>query len=82
MRIHFELYASLMAYLPQPSSRHRATLEVADDCTPLQLLDTHGVPREQAHLVCVNGVFVPIEERDKPLNEGDVLAVWPPVAGG
>jgi molybdopterin converting factor small subunit len=57
-------------------------LEVADDATPNQLLDMHAVPREQAHLVCVNGVFSPPEERDKPLREGDVLAVWPPVAGG
>lgn len=82
MQIHFELYASLMGYLPKNSTRHRATLEAPSDVTPNQLLDIHGVPREQAHLVCLNGIYVPTEDRDKPLKEGDVLAVWPPVAGG
>ena len=82
MQVHFELYASLMAYLPQPSSRHRATVEVPDDATPNRLLTLYGVPREQAHLVCLNGVYVPVEERDRPLSAGDVLAIWPPVAGG
>ena len=82
MIIHFELYASLMSYLPERSSRHRVTLEVPVDFTPNRLLDTHGVPRHEAHLVSRNGVFVPVSERDDPLSDGDVLAVWPPVAGG
>ena len=35
------------------------------------------------HLVLVNGVFVPPDERaGKCLDNGDVLAVWPPIAGG
>lgn len=82
MQVHFELYASLMAHLPQPSTRHRATVEVPDGATPNQLLATYGVPEEQVHLVVRNGIFVPLEERDEPLSAGDVLAVWPPVAGG
>ena len=82
MLIHFELYASLMAYLPERSSRHRVTLQVSDDMTPNRLLDLHAVPRQQAHLLCVNGEFVPAGERDNPLHEGDVVSVWPPVAGG
>jgi len=35
------------------------------------------------HMVLVNGVYVAPEERsDKKLEEGDHLAIWPPVAGG
>ena len=35
------------------------------------------------HLVLVNGVYVPPAERaTRTLEEGDVLAIWPPIAGG
>jgi sulfur carrier protein ThiS len=35
------------------------------------------------HLVLVNGSFVPPEQRaTRELVEGDVLAIWPPIAGG
>jgi len=33
--------------------------------------------------VLVNGVFVqPADRLSRRLNEGDVLAIWPPIAGG
>jgi len=37
---------------------------------------------EQAYLVLVNGVYIAEEDRDRPLADGDVMAAWPPVAGG
>ena len=83
MRIHFELYASLMRYLPAQADRHRVTVEVPAEVTPHQLLERFGIPRDEARLVVLNGVFVPPSARDSArLREGDVLAVWPPVAGG
>ena len=83
MRIRLELYASLMQYLPPNADRHRATVEVPDGTTAHALLDRFRVPREQAHLVLRNGVFLQPEERDADLlREGDVIAAWPPVAGG
>ena len=83
MRVRLELYASLMQYLPPDADRHRATLEVPADTTAHALLDRFCVPREQAHLVLRNGVFLHPEERDADvLQEGDVIAAWPPVAGG
>jgi molybdopterin converting factor small subunit len=57
-------------------------LDVDDSTSAHDLIDTYGVPREMAHLVVVNGIFTPPEKRDEPLKEGDVLAIWPPVAGG
>lgn len=83
MRIHFELYASLMQYLPTNADRHRVTLDAPDGITPHQVLDRFGVPRKDAKLIVLNGVFVAGSERDSvQLREDDVLAVWPPVAGG
>ncbi|MCP5300845.1 MAG: MoaD/ThiS family protein [Chromatiaceae bacterium] len=83
MRIRLELYASLMGYLPAGSDRHASTCDLPDGSTAHVLLDRYGVPRDKAHLVLRNGVYLHQEQRDaQPLADGDVIAVWPPVAGG
>ena len=83
MRIQLELYASLMQYLPPEAVRHRVAVEVDPGTTAHALLDRYRVPFAQAHLVLRNGVFLHREEREQTLlEEGDVIAVWPPVAGG
>jgi sulfur carrier protein ThiS len=83
MRIQLKLFANLSEYLP-PGARHNtAEVEVGEGTTPHQVMDLYRIPRDQAHLVVVNGVFVAPEQRDSPsLKEGDALALWPPVAGG
>jgi len=81
--VQLELYASLMRFLPPDAERHRIRLDVVAGTTAHDLLDRYQVPREQAHLVLRNGVFLHAGERDDlALGEGDVIAVWPPVAGG
>ena len=83
MRVQLELYASLMKHLPPEAVRHRVVVEVEPGTTAHALLERYRVPFEQAHLVLRNGVFLHQEERDRALlEEGDVIAVWPPVAGG
>jgi len=83
MQVQLELYASLMKHLPPEADRHRVTLDVAPGTTAHALLDRYQVPFEQAHLVLRNGVFLHQHERDQTaLQDGDVVAVWPPVAGG
>jgi sulfur carrier protein ThiS len=83
MRVRLELYASLMRYLPAEADRHKLSVEVEAGVTAQALLDRYGVPREQSHLVLRNGVFLYPEQRESALLEdGDVIAAWPPVAGG
>ena len=82
MQITFKLFATLAAYLPPTAVRHAVTLEVDDTATPNELIDRFAVPRAEVHLVLVNGVYLAAKDRDKPLREGDALAIWPPVAGG
>ena len=71
-----------MEYLPPSAHKHAVALEVDDTVTPNQLIDRFALPRSQVHLVLVNGVYLAEAERDRPLREGDALAIWPPVAGG
>lgn len=84
MTITLKLYASLQDLLPAGTKRNAAPIEIADDASLNSIIDHYRVPRELAHLVLVNGVFVCDADRDAPgaLNAGDVLAIWPPVAGG
>lgn len=84
MRITFKLYASLGQHLPpEHRSGNQMALEVTEGATILQVIEPFGLPMKLVHLVLVNGHFVPPEERaTRQLVEGDVLAIWPPIAGG
>ena len=84
MKITFKLYASLTDYLPADKRRgNEMALEVADGATIDQVLKPFALPPKMVHLVLVNGHFIGPEQRgSKGLVEGDVLAIWPPIAGG
>ena len=84
MKITFKLYASLTEYLPAAArTSNRVELEVPPEATLLQIIEPYGLPMKLVHLVLVNGVYVPPEQRaTRTFVEGDVLAIWPPIAGG
>ncbi len=83
MRVTVKLYATLSDYLPAGSKANRVELEVADGACVQGVLQQFALPAKLTHLVLVNGVFVPPEARaTSVLQEGAVLAVWPPIAGG
>ena len=84
MSITFKLYATLQDLLPSNAVKNAARIEVASDVSLNELIDRFRVPRELAHLVLVNGVFHCDEDRDlrNTLKPDDVVAIWPPVAGG
>lgn len=71
-----------MNYLPSEAVKNVVALDVEEGTTPYQLIDRYAVPRNQVHLVLINGVYVDESGRDCPLKENDTLAIWPPVAGG
>jgi molybdopterin converting factor small subunit len=83
MKVQLKLFASLSDFLPPNATQNSAEVEVPDGATPRQVMDLCRVPHAQAHLVVLNGVFVPPSQRDRiRLSAGDTLALWPPVAGG
>lgn len=83
MKITLKLYASLGAFLPPGAKRNMIEVEIKDGATIGDVLAQHQVPRENCHLILVNGTFTPPAlAGTRKLADGDALAVWPPVAGG
>lgn len=83
MQVNIEFYASLMKYLPPGKSRFRREIKVDDGLILNQLIQQFHISLAEAHIVLVNGHYVEGEDRaNRVLVEGDVVSIWPPVAGG
>ncbi len=84
IHVTLKLYASLTQYLPERFRRSLAMpMEVVASASIESLIAPLGMPAGLVKLVVLNGVFVPPSQRPtKRFVEGDVLAIWPPVAGG
>lgn len=84
MKITFKLFASLTDYLPQAVRySNQMDLEVASGATVLQVIAPFGLPQNMVHLVLINGKYMaPADRASVALQPGDVVAIWPPIAGG
>ena len=83
MKLKLKLYASLKQYLPAGTPQNEAELEISEGTSVQVVLDDLNMPDGVYKLVLVNGVFINPEDRvSRCFVENDVLAIWPPVAGG
>ncbi|TVO59495.1 MULTISPECIES: MoaD/ThiS family protein [Denitromonas] len=83
MKLKFKLFASLTDYLPADRKGNIVDLDLPAGTTIQTVIDQYRVPEKSAHLVLVNGRFIPPAARaSHVLEENDELAIWPPVAGG
>ncbi len=84
MNVTLKLYATLSDYLPDGARASNAlSLEVKPGTTVSRLIEEYRLPPKLTHLVLINGAFVPPQARaTRALQDGDVLAIWPPIAGG
>ncbi len=84
MKITLKMYAHLGDLLPPNALKNRSEIEVDEGVTLNEIIDRFQVPRPMAHLVLLNGVFICDTDRDQrgQIKADDVLAIWPPVAGG
>ncbi|MEK9555836.1 MAG: MoaD/ThiS family protein [Gammaproteobacteria bacterium] len=78
-----KLYASLSEFLPSGAVDNKAQIEVGDSDSIAVIIEKFNLPDRLVHLVLVNGVYIEPEDRpSRILAPGEVLAIWPPVAGG
>ncbi len=83
MKLRVKLYASLKPYLPEGTPKNEADIEIPRGASVQSVLDGFNMPEGLYKLVLVNGIFIYPEERaSRCFVEDDVLAIWPPVAGG
>lgn len=79
MKIEVRLFATLAAYLPDEGDGRSATLEVADPSTVADVIRSLRIPDDTPFLTMLNGRDATL---DQPLADGDVLSLFPPLAGG
>ncbi len=83
MKIKLKMFATLGEFLPPGAKDNQIEIEVPDEATPQSVIDRFRIPPELSHLVLINGVYLSPEQRnERVLRAGEVLAVFPPVAGG
>jgi molybdopterin converting factor small subunit len=79
MEIEVKLFATLRDYLPKGSSRFSCKMEVDDSTRVQEILSRLKIPEEIPKIILINGVH---GKREQTLKDGDVLSIFPPVAGG
>ena len=84
MKITLKLFATLTDYLPPEAHRsNQIALDADPRASVLDIIEPYGLPPKLVHLLLVNGKYIAPEQRaTHTLAEGDVLAIWPPIAGG
>ena len=79
MRIDVQLHATLATFLPPGSREGVAVLELPEGSTVADIVHRLGIPPALSRVVLINGHDV---EDDATLRPGDVVDVFPPLAGG
>lgn len=85
MKIGLKLMATIAHLMPPgPQVAHKVEIDVDEDVTLNDIIEKHKVAPELAHLVLINGTYIEPHQRNQPglIRENDVVAIWPPVAGG
>jgi molybdopterin synthase sulfur carrier subunit len=79
VRVEVQLFATLAAFLPPDGRDGAATLDVPDRSTVRDLIRRLALPADLERVTLVNGGDA---TPDQALRSGDVVAVFPPLAGG
>ena len=79
MEIEVKLFATLRDYLPQGSGLFSCKMEIDGQTRVEDILGKLKIPEEMPKIILINGVH---GKKDQVLKEGDILSVFPPVAGG
>ena len=79
MELEVKLFANFQEYLPLGSEKYSCRLELEEGTTIGQVVGKLKIPDSVPMITLVNGIHRTFEDR---LDPGDVLSIFPPVAGG
>lgn len=79
MTVEVHLFATLGAYLPEGSEGDSVVVAMPDGATVADVVRSLRIPPDQPSITVVNGHDA---EPEHVLTDGDVLSMFPPLAGG
>ena len=79
MRMEIKLFANFREYLPPGSDKYSCWVELEEGSTIDQALEQLKIPVSIPMITLVNGLHRTFEDI---LHPGDILSIFPPVAGG
>jgi sulfur carrier protein len=74
MKVEIRLFASLQKYGPAQEK-----IDLEEGTTVGDFLESVGIPPSEVAIVLVNGRHA---QNEQPLDDGETIAVFPPIAGG
>jgi len=81
--ITLKLFASLAKSSAENIAGEIKQIPLLEDDTINSLVNRVNLGDKNLHLVILNGVYINKEDRPtQRLNDGDTLAMWPPIVGG
>lgn len=79
MKVEVHLFATLARFLPARAIGDGITLSLPEGVKVADVVRRLDLPADLDYLTVVNGLDAAL---DHPLAEGDVLSLFPPLAGG
>ncbi len=79
MEIEVKLFGTLRDYLPKGSDQFSCKVDINTTDTVRDVLERLEIPEEIPKIILVNAIH---SNLDRILKLGDVLSVFPPLAGG
>jgi molybdopterin converting factor small subunit len=80
--VQVRLFGEFRDYLPDGAVGGRARIELPEGATVFHLVEQLGLPFEVEEGVLVAAVNDEVADLQAALHEGDVVSMFPPLAGG
>ena len=84
MQVELKLFMGFREYLPADSDGGKTMVSLKEGSTIVDLLNTVGIPSNKPKVLVINEASYGMsqEVNARALEDGDVIAVFPPVGGG
>ena len=82
--VQVKLFMSLKKYLPENAQEGRTFVTLEEGATLKDLMMRLGMPLEEDKIIVINGISHKQSDKTNAiaLQDGDVVAMFPPIAGG
>ncbi len=79
MNIEVKLFFDLAKYLPSGHNKGKVSMSLERGSTIQGIIGELGIPPQMQKVILVNGIK---PKNEGKLKDGDIVAIFPPMAGG